>query len=98
MNTSAYRKNIALQWQRNRFESHKNLALEQCGSARSMRRFIEHSPRSYQIYTAQMTKKKGILLGLQPERHAIIHGVIESFAQYANNGRYQWSKFFTQKW
>lgn len=35
-----------------------------------------------------MTKMKGILLGLQPERRAIIHGVIESFAQYANNGRY----------
>ena len=88
MNTSACRKNRALQWQRNRFESRKNLALEQCGSARSMRCFIEHNPRSYQIYTAQMTKMKGILLGLQPERRAIIHSVIESFAQYASNGRY----------
>ena len=35
-----------------------------------------------------MTNMKGILLGLQPERRAIIHGVIESFAQYASNGRY----------
>lgn len=88
MNTSACRKNRALQWQRNRFKSRKNLALEHCGSARSMRRFVWHHPRSYQIYTAQMTITKGILLGLQPERRAIIHGVIESFAQYANNGRY----------
>lgn len=88
MNTSACRKNGALQWQRNRFESRKNLTLEQRRSARSMRCFIEHHPRSYQIYTAPMTNMKGILLGLQPERHAIIHGVIESFAQYANSGRY----------
>lgn len=88
MNTSACRKTRALQWQRNRFESRKNLTLEQCGSARSMRCFIEHHPRSYQIYTAQMTNMKGILLGLQPERRAIIHDVIESFAQYASNGRY----------
>jgi hypothetical protein len=88
MNTSACRKTRALQWQRNRFESRKNLTLEQCGSARSMRCFIEHHPRSYQIYTAQMTNMKGILLGLQPERRAIIHCVIESFAQYASNGRY----------
>ena len=88
MNTSACRKNRTLQWQRNRFESRKSLALEQCGSTRSMRCFIEHNPRFYQIYTAQVTKMKGILLGLQPERRAIIHGVIESFAQYASNGRY----------
>ena len=88
MNTSACRKNRALQWQRNRFESRKNLTLEQRRSARSMRCFIEHHPRSYQIYTAQMTNMKGILLGLQQERRAIIHGVIESFAQYASNGRY----------
>ena len=88
MNTSACRKNRALQWQRNRFESRKNLTLEQRRSARSMRCFIEHHPRSYQIYTAQMTNMKGILLGLQPERRAIVHGVIESFAQYASNGRY----------
>ena len=88
MNTAACRKNRTLQWQRNRFESRKNLTLEQCGSTRSMRCFIEHHPRSYQIYTAQMTNMKGILLGLQPERSAIIHSVIESFAQYANNGRY----------
>ena len=88
MNTSACRKNRALQWQRNRFESRKNLTLEQRRSARSMRCFSEHHPRSYQIYTAQMTNMKGILLGLQPERRAIIHGVIESFAQYASIGRY----------
>ena len=88
MNTSACRKNRTLPWQRNRFESRKNLTLEQCGSARSMRCFIEHYPRSYQIYTAQMTNMKGILLGLQPERRAIIHDVIESFAQYTSNGRY----------
>lgn len=88
MNTAACRENRALQWQRNRFESRKNLTLEQSGSTRSMRCFIEHHPRSYQIYMAQMTKMKGILLGLQPERRAIIHGVIESFAQYANGGRY----------
>lgn len=56
MNTSACRKNRTLQWQINRFESRKSLALEQCGSARNMRCFIEHNPRSYQIYTAQMTK------------------------------------------
>ena len=58
MNTSACRKNRALQWQRNRFESRKNLTLEQRRSARSMRCFIEHHPRSYQIYTAQMTNMK----------------------------------------
>lgn len=50
MNTSACRKSRALQWQRNRFESRKNLTLEQRRSARSMRCFIEHHPRSYQIY------------------------------------------------
>ena len=88
MNTSACRKTRSLQWQRNRFESRKNLTLEQGGSTRSMRCFIEHHPRFYQIYTAQVTKMKGILLGLQPERHAIIHDVVESFAQYANSGRY----------
>ena len=88
MNTSACRKTRSLQWQRNRFESRKNLTLEQGGSTRSMRCFIEHHPRFYQIYTAQMTKMKGILLGLQPERHAIIHDVVKSFAQYANSGRY----------
>lgn len=88
MNTSACRKTRSLQWQRNRFESRKNLTLEQGGSTRSMRCFIEHHPRFYQIYTAQVTKMKGIRLGLQPERRAIIHGVIESFAQYANGGRY----------
>ena len=86
MNTSACRKNRALQWQKNRFESRRNLTLEQRGSARSMRCFIEHNPRSYQIYTAQMTNMKGILLGLQPEWRAIIHGVTASFAQHANNG------------
>lgn len=80
MNIDACRKNSVIQRSTNRFESRKNLALEQCGSARSMRCFIEHNPRSYQIYTAQMTKMKGILLGLQPERRAIIYGVIESFA------------------
>ena len=88
MNTSACRKNRALQWQKHRFESRKSLTLERCGPVRSMRCFIEYNPHSYQIYMAQMTKMKGILLGLQPERRAIIHGVIESFAQYANNGRY----------
>ena len=88
MNIDACRKNSAIQRSTNRFESRKNLTLEQRRSARSMRCFSEHHPRSYQIYTAQMTNMKGILLGLQPERRAIIHGVIESFAQYASNGRY----------
>ena len=88
MNIDACRKNSAIQRSTNRFESRKSLALEQCGSTRSMSCFIEHHPRFYQIYTAQVTKMKGILLGLQPERHAIIHDVVESFAQYANSGRY----------
>lgn len=88
MNIDVCRKNSAIQRSTNRFESRKNLTLEHCGSARSMRCFIEHNPRSYQIYTTQMTITKGILLGLQPERRAIIHGVIESFAQYASNRRY----------
>ena len=88
MNTEVCRKHSAIQQYTTRFESRKNLALKHCGSARSMRCFIERYPRSYQIYTAQMTITKGILLGLQPERRANIHNVIESFAQYANNGRY----------
>lgn len=58
MNTSACRKTRSLQWQRNRFESRKNLTLEQGGSTRSMRCFIEHHPRFYQIYTAQVTKNE----------------------------------------
>lgn len=98
MDIDACRKNGAIQRSTNRFESRKNLALEHCGSARSMRCFIKHHPRSYHIYTAQMTITKGILLGLQPKQRANIHSVIASFAQYANNGRYPWSKFFTQKW
>ena len=88
MNIDACRKNSAIQRSTNRFESRKSLTLGRCGPVRSMRCFIEHHPRSYQIYTAPMTNMKGILLGLQPERRAIIHGVIESFAQYASNGRY----------
>ena len=58
MNTAACRENRGLQWQRNRFESRKNLTLEQGGSARSMHCFIEHYPRSYQIYMNDEDAKK----------------------------------------
>lgn len=88
MNTEVCRKHSANQRYTTGFKSRKNLALEHCGSARNMRCFIERYPRSNQIYTTQMTITKGILLGLQPERRANIHNVIESFAQYANNRRY----------
>lgn len=88
MNIAVCRKSRAIQQYTNRFESRKNLSTKQCRSVRNMRCFVEHPPRSYQIYTEQMTITNGILLGLQPERRAIIHGVIKAFAQYANNGRY----------
>lgn len=88
MNTEVCRKHSAIQQHITRFKSRKNLTLKHCGYARSMRCFIKHRPRSYQIFTAQMTITKGILLGLQPKQRANIHSVIASFAQYANNGRY----------
>ena len=96
MNTEVCRKNRAFQQFTKRFESRKNLVLEQCVSMRSMRCIIEHYPRSYQIYITQMATTKGTHLGLQPERSAIIHGVIQSFAQYANNRRCPRSADFTQ--
>lgn len=42
MNTEAYRKNRAFQQFTNRFESRKNLALEQYESVHSMRCIVEH--------------------------------------------------------